>query len=49
MEKQKLTKEDKKFFENLSISEVIRLHDEFGYCFECNDGSVEYSYIENVA
>lgn len=49
MEKHKLIEEDKKFFDNLPISEVIRLHDEFGFCFECNDGSVNYSYTENAA
>lgn len=49
MERYKLTDEDKKVIDIMSISKIIRLHDEFGFCFECNDGSIEYSYTENAA
>lgn len=49
MERRKLTDEDKKFLGNLPVSEVKRLHDELGICFECNDGRAEYSYTQNAA
>lgn len=48
MEMRKLTGKDKEFFSNLPISEIITLHDEFGICFQCNDGTAEYSYTEKI-
>lgn len=45
----KLTEEDKKFINSMPIEEIIRLHDELGYSFECNDGKITNIDAEKVA
>lgn len=49
MKENKIAEENRTLLNAISISEAARLHDEFGFCFECNDGEVKYSYIENAA